>query len=127
MQFEEADTLPTGLSEHWLQQAGQGGCYASHRPVRSLVAPGSSRRLLHFSCVYQSMVATNGGCTSCGLVRAFLWRLQAAQLRDAGLTAYNHNLDTSPEYYNQITTTRKYEVGQRSNAVHGNGSGRCHL
>ena len=35
---------------------------------------------------------------------------QAAQLRTAGLSAYNHNLDTSPEYYGKITTTRKYEV-----------------
>jgi hypothetical protein len=34
---------------------------------------------------------------------------QAWQLREAGLTAYNHNLDTSPEYYGKITTTRKYE------------------
>jgi biotin synthase-like enzyme len=34
---------------------------------------------------------------------------QAMQLREAGLTAYNHNLDTSPEYYGKITTTRKYE------------------
>ena len=38
---------------------------------------------------------------------------QAAELRQAGLSAYNHNLDTSPEYYGQITTTRKYEVGFR--------------
>jgi hypothetical protein len=36
---------------------------------------------------------------------------QAAQLRAAGLSAYNHNLDTSPEFYGQITTSRKYEVG----------------
>jgi hypothetical protein len=41
---------------------------------------------------------------------------QAGQLRDAGLTAYNHNLDTSPEYYGKITTTRKYEV--RSDGAH---------
>jgi len=34
---------------------------------------------------------------------------QAKQLKDAGLTAYNHNLDTSPEYYPSIITTRKYE------------------
>ena len=38
---------------------------------------------------------------------------QARELREAGLTAYNHNLDTSPEYYGKITTTRKYEVGQK--------------
>jgi len=33
---------------------------------------------------------------------------QAAQLADAGLTAYNHNLDTSPEFYGSIITTRTY-------------------
>jgi biotin synthase len=34
---------------------------------------------------------------------------QAAQLKEAGLTAYNHNLDTSPEFYGNIITTRVYE------------------
>jgi biotin synthase len=34
---------------------------------------------------------------------------QARRLKDAGLTAYNHNLDTSPEFYGQIITTRVYE------------------
>lgn len=34
---------------------------------------------------------------------------QASQLAEAGLTAYNHNLDTSPEYYGKIITTRRYE------------------
>jgi biotin synthase len=34
---------------------------------------------------------------------------QARQLKDAGLTAYNHNLDTSPEFYGNIVTTRLYE------------------
>jgi biotin synthase len=33
---------------------------------------------------------------------------QADRLAEAGLTAYNHNLDTSPEYYNQIVSTRTY-------------------
>jgi len=33
---------------------------------------------------------------------------QAERLAAAGLTAYNHNLDTSPEYYDQIITTRSY-------------------
>ena len=31
------------------------------------------------------------------------------RLKEAGLKAYNHNLDTSPEYYGQIITTRTYE------------------
>jgi biotin synthase len=34
---------------------------------------------------------------------------QAIQLKEAGLTAYNHNLDTSPEFYGSIITTRVYE------------------
>jgi biotin synthase len=34
---------------------------------------------------------------------------QANRLADAGLHAYNHNLDTSPEYYDKIITTRTYQ------------------
>jgi biotin synthase len=34
---------------------------------------------------------------------------QAQRLAAAGLTAYNHNLDTSPEFYDQIITTRTYD------------------
>jgi biotin synthase len=33
---------------------------------------------------------------------------QAEQLRDAGLDYYNHNLDTAPEFYNEIISTREY-------------------
>jgi biotin synthase len=34
---------------------------------------------------------------------------QADLLADAGLTAYNHNLDTSPEFYGSIISTRTYQ------------------
>src|SRR4051812_29562861 len=34
---------------------------------------------------------------------------QACQLKEAGLDFYNHNLDTSPRYYKEITTTRTYQ------------------
>ena len=34
---------------------------------------------------------------------------QAVRLKSAGLTAYNHNLDTSPEFYGKIITTRVYD------------------
>jgi biotin synthase len=33
---------------------------------------------------------------------------QALELKEAGLDYYNHNLDTSPEYYEKIITTRTY-------------------
>ncbi|NLY93800.1 MAG: biotin synthase BioB [Myxococcales bacterium] len=34
---------------------------------------------------------------------------QARKLKEAGLTAYNHNIDTSKEFYGQIITTRQFE------------------
>ena len=34
---------------------------------------------------------------------------QAGRLKDAGLNAYNHNVDTSDEYYDKIITTRTYK------------------
>jgi biotin synthase len=34
---------------------------------------------------------------------------QATALAEAGLSAYNHNLDTSPEFYGEIITTRTYQ------------------
>lgn len=38
-----------------------------------------------------------------------LTREQAQRLSDAGLTAYNHNLDTGPEYYDKVVSTRTYD------------------
>jgi len=42
---------------------------------------------------------------------------QAARLKEAGLTAYNHNLDTSPEFYGSIITTRVYDDRLRTLAA----------
>jgi biotin synthase len=44
-------------------------------------------------------------CCTLGMLTAD----QALRLKEAGLTAYNHNLDTSPEFYENIITTRVYE------------------
>ena len=44
-------------------------------------------------------------CTTLGMLTAE----QAARLKSAGLTAYNHNLDTSPEFYPTIITTRTFQ------------------
>jgi len=44
-------------------------------------------------------------CVTLGM----LTEAQATRLAEAGLTAYNHNLDTSPEFYREIITTRTYE------------------
>jgi biotin synthase len=42
---------------------------------------------------------------------------QAKKLKAAGLTAYNHNLDTSPEFYGSIITTRVYDDRLRTLAA----------
>jgi biotin synthase len=44
-------------------------------------------------------------CVTLGMVN----RSQADRLMEAGLTAYNHNLDTGPEFYGEIISTRTYE------------------
>ena len=47
------------------------------------------------------------GLESC-MTLGMLTREQAGQLAEAGLDYYNHNLDTSPEFYGDIITTRTY-------------------
>ena len=44
-------------------------------------------------------------CVTAGMVT----ESQACRLAEAGLSAYNHNLDTSPEHYGEIITTRSYQ------------------
>lgn len=44
-------------------------------------------------------------CCTLGMLTAE----QAAKLKEAGLYAYNHNLDTSEEHYGEIISTRKYD------------------
>ncbi|CAN7444316.1 biotin synthase BioB [Phenylobacterium sp. LjRoot164] len=44
-------------------------------------------------------------CATLGM----LTRDQAQSLKDAGLDYYNHNLDTGPDYYDQVVTTRTYQ------------------
>ena len=34
---------------------------------------------------------------------------EARQLKEAGVTAYNHNIDTSPEYYGNIVSTHSFQ------------------
>ncbi|AGY58344.1 biotin synthase BioB [Gloeobacter kilaueensis] len=44
-------------------------------------------------------------CCTLGMLKPH----QALRLKAAGLTAYNHNLDTGPSYYPQVVTTRTYQ------------------
>ena len=44
-------------------------------------------------------------CVTLGMLQPH----QATALKEAGLDYYNHNLDTSPEYYGKVVTTRTYQ------------------
>ncbi len=62
---------------------------------------------------FEAMLAMVRGVRELGLeacvTAGMLTGPQAARLAEAGLTAYNHNLDTSPEHYAQIISTRTYQ------------------
>ena len=52
--------------------------------------------------------------------------VEAAQLKQAGVTAYNHNIDTSPDYYPEIVTTHTFQDRLNTiRAVQGSGMALC--
>ncbi len=74
---------------------------------------GAAWRDIHDGSAFDSVLEMVEGvaalgmevCTTLGMLNAE----QARRLKAAGLTAYNHNLDTSPEFYSRIITTRTYQ------------------
>jgi biotin synthase len=59
--------------------------------------------------VIEMVEAVNGlGMETC-LTLGMLTEQQAERLRKAGLDYYNHNLDTSPEFYGEVITTRTFD------------------
>jgi biotin synthase len=62
-----------------------------------------------FDSVIEMVKGVRGlGMEAC-VTLGMLSQSQADRLAEAGLTAYNHNLDTSPEFYGEIITTRTYQ------------------
>ena len=79
---------------------------------------------------FEAMLAMVRGVRELGLeacvTAGMLTGPQAARLAEAGLTAYNHNLDTSPEHYDQIISTRTFQERLETLArVRGAGIGLC--
>src|SRR5213593_4777686 len=87
------------------QQAREGGV--------SRFCLGAAWRQVSDGAEFDAVLAMVRGVASLGLevccTLGMLTESQAKRLADAGLYAYNHNLDTSPEFYGQIISTRKYE------------------
>ena len=48
------------------------------------------------------------GLETC-LTAGMITEAQAKTFKEAGLDYYNHNIDTSPEYYEKVTSTRKFQ------------------
>jgi biotin synthase len=95
---------------------------ASARQAR---ASGSSRfcmgaawRQVRSGPDFDQVLAMVRGVRALGLeaccTLGMLTREQAERLAEAGLTAYNHNLDTSPDYYPAIISTRTYDERLRT-------------
>ena len=74
---------------------------------------GAAWREVNDGPEFEKVLAMVRGVASIGLevccTLGMLTESQAKRLADAGLHAYNHNLDTSPEYYEKIITTRSYD------------------
>ncbi len=62
-----------------------------------------------FDSVLDSVRAVAGLGIEVCCTLGMLTETQALRLKEAGLTAYNHNLDSSPEFYGQIISTRLYQ------------------
>ncbi len=61
------------------------------------------------AAVVEMVKAVRGlGMETCATL-GMLNEAQTAQLKDAGLDYYNHNLDTAPEFYGNIISTRDYQ------------------
>ncbi|MEI2578976.1 biotin synthase BioB [Scytonema sp. PRP1] len=85
----------------------------------SRVCMGAAWREVRDNSQFEQVLEMVKEVTALGLevccTLGMLSETQARRLEEAGLYAYNHNLDTSPDYYSTIITTRTY--GDRLNTI----------
>jgi biotin synthase len=74
---------------------------------------GWAWREIRDGAAFEAMLAMVRGVRELGMeacvTAGMLSEAQAERLAEAGLTSYNHNLDTSPEHYPTIISTRTYQ------------------
>ena len=91
-----------------LQQARSARDAGAHR-----FCMGWAWREIREGAPFDAMLAMVRGVRELGMeacvTAGMLTDSQAERLALAGLTSYNHNLDTSPEHYDQIISTRTYQ------------------
>ncbi len=74
---------------------------------------GAAWRSVRDGSAFESVLNMIGGVRGLGMeacvTLGMLTETQAERLKSAGLTAYNHNLDTGPDFYDAIVSTRTYD------------------
>ncbi|KAE8731040.1 Biotin synthase [Hibiscus syriacus] len=104
---EAERTLREGPRNDWTRHQID---FIYHYPLLDLLFHGAQvhRHGHNFREVQQCTIPADMGMEVCCTL-GMLEKQQALELKKAGLTAYNHNLDTSKEYYPNIITTRTYD------------------
>ena len=104
----------TGRPELELQvQAVLERAQAAQRAGAHRLCLGWAWREIRDGAPFEAMLEMVRGVRQLGLeacvTAGMITDQQAQRLAEAGLTSYNHNLDTSPEHYGQIISTRTYQ------------------
>jgi biotin synthase len=111
----QAARYSTGVDVHALMQKDQVLEYAAKAKAAGSTrfCMGAAWREVRDNRDFDRVIDMVKGVNEMGMevccTLGMLTESQAQKLADAGLYAYNHNLDTSKEYYTEIITTRTYE------------------
>jgi biotin synthase len=104
----ELEPVPLMETEHLIEKAREAKAGGASR-----FCMGAAWRDVRDGPQFDSVLKTVEGVASMGLevccTLGMLREDQAARLKEAGCAVYNHNLDTSREFYPQIITTRTYD------------------
>jgi len=111
----QAARYSTGVDVHALMQKDQVLEYAAKAKAAGSTrfCMGAAWREVRDNRDFDRVIDMVKGVNEMGMevccTLGMLTETQAQKLADAGLYAYNHNLDTSKEYYTEIITTRTYD------------------
>src|SRR5450432_2542284 len=111
----QAARYNTGINVHALMQTEEVLKYAEKARVAGSTrfCMGAAWREIRDNRDFDRVLEMVKGVNAMGMevccTLGMLTESQAEKLANAGLYAYNHNLDTSPEYYDEIITTRTYD------------------
>lgn len=101
---ESNSLLPLEIVKSRIEQAKANG---ASRVCLGAGYRSPNQRALDTVIEYVKLIKENGleACATLG----GLSEIQAQELKQAGLDYYNHNIDTSPEYYAEVVSTRSFD------------------